>query len=112
MKHKYARPAVLPRGASAPSIKIDLERYEVTINGKPLYLSTVLFDLLRMICEADGRVVSRQDALRKIHGIGRGQANELQTRSIDQSITKLRRKLGKHHVILTVPGRGYKLIRY
>jgi len=58
------------------------------------------FDLLSLLLEANGKVVSR-DALGEVIGRG-GAASDL--RSVDALVSRLRRKL-----IVTVPGFGYRL---
>jgi DNA-binding response OmpR family regulator len=65
-----------------------------------------------MICEADGRVVTREMLLRKIWGQPRNALNAVKSRTIDQHISRIRRSLSKVPIITAVPGRGYKLIRY
>lgn len=99
-------------GLPRPKIQIDKERFEVHVDGVLVPLSSLQFDIFTMICEADGRIVSRNDMMRKLWGFPRDVLNRIQTRTIDQHIARLRRSLPKRPLIQTVPGRGYKLIRY
>jgi DNA-binding response OmpR family regulator len=99
-------------GKLPPQIRIDRERFEVRVDGKVVNLSSVQFDIFVMICEADGRVVSRQDMMKKLWGWPKDVLNAIETRTVDQHISRLRRMLSKRPLIQTVPGRGYKLIRY
>jgi len=58
-----------------------------------------------------GRVVSRDELLREVWGLGAG---DLETRTVDMHVSKLRRKLklnGAGDLLSTVRGRGYLLQR-
>ncbi|MFQ3599316.1 MAG: response regulator transcription factor [Chloroherpetonaceae bacterium] len=66
------------------------------------------FDMLRFFLEHDGEAVSRYDLLDKVWGV----STEVTTRTIDEHIRKLRKKIGddvehpKH--IFTIHGFGYR----
>jgi DNA-binding response OmpR family regulator len=80
---------------------------EITFRGKPLVLTPREFDLLGFLARHPGRVLSREELLRKVWGydyLG-------ETRTVDVHVRRLRVKLGEtHHVIETVTGAGYKLV--
>jgi DNA-binding response OmpR family regulator len=99
-------------GVAAPQIRIDKERFEVWIDNQLRPLSSILFDMFTMICEADGRVVTREDMMRKIWGWPKDVLGKINTRTIDQHISRLRQALSEKAIIQTAAGRGYKLIRY
>jgi DNA-binding response OmpR family regulator len=99
-------------GAKAPAIRIDKERFEVFINEEMVHLPALLFDIFTMICEADGKVVSRVDVIKKLYNLPQHTAKEIKTRTVDQGMCRLRKMLGEIPLIQTVQGRGYKLIRY
>jgi len=88
-------------------IVIDVSRHEVSVNGEGLALTLKEFELLAMLAENRGRVLTREQLLGSIWGyeyIG-------ETRTVDVHIRFLRRKLGaggRH--IATVRGLGYKLL--
>ena len=88
-------------------IVIDVSRHEVTVNGEGVALTLKEFELLAMLAENRGRVLTREQLLGSIWGyeyIG-------ETRTVDVHIRFLRRKLGaggRH--IATVRGLGYKLL--
>jgi len=96
---------------SLPQIRIDKERFQVFIGGKEIVLSTVLFDLFVMICEADGKVVSRDNMIKRVWRCN--PSLRIQHRTIDQHILRLRKLIGRDRpIIRTVRDRGYSLIRY
>ena len=109
--------AVLRRGAppqlqTAPPIQIsDLEinfaGREVQINGDPVELRTQEFEVLKVLAENKGIVLSREQLLSKAWGFD----FYGQTRTVDVHIAQLRRKIAASKVqIETVTGIGYKLV--
>lgn len=106
---------VLRRGASttpmrtlkAGATEINLQRSSVTVHGKPIKLTNKEFELLRELMETRGEVLSREFLLEKIWGYGK--ASEVDSRTIDVHIQRLRQKLGPEggH-ILTVKNVGYR----
>ncbi|MFA6315806.1 MAG: response regulator transcription factor [Elusimicrobiota bacterium] len=110
--------AVLRRSAPAPSgapvraggLEVDLERYEVAVEGRPADLSAKEFELLRCLLAADGRALSREDILEKVWGYDR--AFDIDTRTVDQHVARLRAKLGgEAGRLVTVKNVGYRLKR-
>jgi two-component system, OmpR family, alkaline phosphatase synthesis response regulator PhoP len=95
------------RTLRAGTIEINLQRSQVTVNGKPIKLTTKEFELLRELMETRGEVLSREFLLEKIWGYGK--ASEVDSRTIDVHIQRLRQKLGPEggH-ILTVKNVGYR----
>ena len=86
-------------------LKLDLERHEVTVKNKSVDLSAKEFKLLEFLASNKEKVFSRERLLDDVWGI---QA-EVETRTVDVHIRRLREKLGKagDH-IQTVIGFGYK----
>jgi DNA-binding response OmpR family regulator len=89
-------------------LRLDALTREATWKGKPLTLTPREFELLAFLAGRPGRVFSREELLRKVWGydyVG-------ETRTVDVHVRRLRAKLGeKSHVIETVTGAGYKLVR-
>jgi two-component system response regulator RstA len=81
----------------------------VTLNGKPLEVTSYEFAILRVLAERRGRVLTREQILDYAKG---GSENAFE-RSIDVRISRLRRKLGdpsgSRSIIRTVRGIGYSL---
>lgn len=85
-------------------IRIDPERFEVTLDGKQLTLAKKEFEILFLLCSQPGKVFSREEIFRKVWGY----SESIASRTIDVHISKLREKLGGHY-IKTLKGIGYKL---
>lgn len=96
--------------ATVGGIDVDFERHEVRAGGKPVRLAPKEFTLLKLLIEANGKVLSRDQLLHMVWGHDEGL--ELDTRTVDQHVARLRRKLGAQAKrIETVPNFGYKLAR-
>jgi two-component system alkaline phosphatase synthesis response regulator PhoP len=95
---------VLERGA----LVIDIARMRVTLSDTPVDLTSTEFQLLAAMARQPGRVFTRAQLLKAIHG----SMAEAYDRAIDAHIKNIRRKLDDsgHHaqVILTVHGVGYR----
>ena len=91
---------------------VDLDRHEVTRDGRPIPLTRVELRLLQAILEADGRVLTRDQLLDAVYG--HDQADILD-RTVDVHIGRLRDKLGddadQPRYIATVRGVGYRAAR-
>jgi DNA-binding response OmpR family regulator len=86
------------------------KRHELVRKGKTYALSFYEVELVRLLAERAGEPVSRDELLEKIWGVS-GHAS---TRSVDNFIVKLRKKLeenaAKPEHIVTIYGTGYKLL--
>jgi DNA-binding response OmpR family regulator len=92
----------------AGTLQIDLERYEVKLKNNPITLSTKEFEFLKCLIEQKGKVLSREKLLELIWGVDR--SIDIDTRTVDQHIARLRDKLGPEGArILTVKNVGYRL---
>jgi len=104
---RRGQPAEEPAGWKGWQIEVDWDRRKVKSKRKPVELTPKEFDLLKILIEARGRILSRESLLEKVWGYD--QASEIQSRTVDLHISQLRQKLGpegKH--ILTVTGAGYR----
>ena len=89
-------------------VVLDPGSREVTIDGKPVELTTVEFDILEHLMRAAGRVLSR-DAL--MEALYNRKATPFD-RSMDMHISHLRKKLETDRpLIKTVRGVGYQFCR-
>ncbi len=75
----------------------------VTVDGKPVELTAIEFDLLLALAENRGRVLSREQLLEKVWGTD----FYGDTRVVDVHLGHVRQKLGRE-VIATVRGVGYR----
>lgn len=100
---------VLKKNNSVPSIaiKIDLEKREVLKHGKSIELSSVEFDVLSILVQNKGIVLSRD----RLMDLARGKDFMAFDRSMDVHISHLRQKLENDPknptLIKTVWGVGY-----
>jgi phosphate regulon transcriptional regulator PhoB len=99
-------------GGTAPIVSgrltIDLERHRVAVAGATVELTPKEFDLLRALAEARGRVLSREFLLDRVWGYAA--AGEIESRTVDVHVRRLRVKLGvEGGRITTVKGVGYRL---
>ena len=92
----------------AGGIELDPERYEVRIKGKTVVLTTKEFEFLKILMSAGGRALSRDQLLEKVWGYDRSM--EIDTRTIDQHVARLREKLGSESgLVATVKNVGYRI---
>jgi DNA-binding response OmpR family regulator len=90
------------------ALALDADRHLATVGGEPLTLTPKEFDLLQVFLEAEGRVLSREYLLNRVWGYAR--ADEIESRTIDVHIRRLRSKLGgEGRRITTVKSVGYRL---
>jgi DNA-binding response OmpR family regulator len=89
-------------------LRIDPERRAVQLDGKPVELTYVEFELLRTLAGSPGRVFSRRALLEAVWG----DAAYREPRTIDVHVRHLREKLERDpsepDLILTVRGAGYR----
>jgi two-component system phosphate regulon response regulator PhoB len=97
-----ARPTKLAVGP----LEIDLRAHRVTVNGTRVRVTAMQMRLLVHLATHRDEVVSRADLLRDVWGYN----VELQTRTVDIHVQRLRERLGPAaSLIATVRGVGYRL---
>ena len=87
---------------------IDFDRHEVMVDGRHRHLGPKEFQIFKLLVDADGKVFSRDQLLEQVWGYDHDM--DISTRTVDQHIARIRRKLhpeGKR--ITTVRKFGYKL---
>jgi DNA-binding response OmpR family regulator len=91
-------------------LRIDAAAHTVSVDGVAVNLTRREFDLLRALVEAEGRVLSREFLLDHVWGYTA--AGEIESRTVDVHVRRLRQKLGPAgQLIGTVTGVGYRLER-
>ena len=105
LRRTQARPAADGRVLEFGGLRILSDDRSVTWRGQPCVLSNTEYKLLLVLAEAAGRVLSRDELLKKMRGI---EFDGLD-RSIDNCISKLRKKFDDNvsEKIKTVWGEGY-----
>lgn len=109
--------AVLRRGSSVPDaqirvgeLEIDSGAREAHLNGEKLELSPKEFELLRVLAERSGQVVSKRELMAEVWREPYGGSD----RTIDVHVSWLRSKLGENaqepRYLHTVHGVGLKLV--
>jgi len=97
------------RPVKVGGLEIDPGTMMATLAGKELRLTSYEFNLLRVLAERAGRVLSREQLME----LAKGSAEESFDRSIDVHISRLRAKLGEDprspRILKTVRGSGYLL---
>jgi len=96
-------------GAAPAGLDLDEARRTVRVDGTPVELTALEFDLLALLARDPGVVVRRQTALDQLWGEDFGADDHL----VDVHVANLRRKLGDDpahpRFIETVRGVGYRL---
>ncbi len=105
------------RGESGPraerievgGLVVDAQTMEVSLDGKPVPLTTIEFSLLYALAQRAGRVLAREQLLQMLHG----SSDEAFDRSIDVVVSRLRSKIEQDarnpRLLKTIRGVGYML---
>jgi len=89
------------------AISVDIERHQVTVDGRLIDLTALEFRLLTTLLSRKGRVQTRQALLTDVWGL----SADLATRTVDTHIKRLREKLGvAGPYIETIRGVGYRFL--
>jgi two-component system OmpR family response regulator len=86
-------------------IRLDPDRHLVTVREVEVALSGTEFRLLEILMENAGRVLSKDQLLSRVWGLGPG----VESSVVETYISYLRKKLGEALSIRTVRGVGYQL---
>ncbi len=88
-------------------LHVDFGRHVVCVKNGSVELTAKEFDLLKVLLQANGRVLSRDVLLDRVWGLE--QSLEIETRTVDVHVGQLRRKL-KHEAsrLITVKNTGYR----
>jgi len=87
-------------------LEIDLEQQAVSLNGEPVTLTSMEYQLLLLLAQKPGKPYSRDEILNALKGV----ETELYTRSVDILISRLRQKIKPTNYIKTVRGSGYSFV--
>ena len=108
--------AILRRGGGAEAdqareqvgpIRVDPAAHRAYVDGEEIALTALEFKLLTTFMSRLGRVQTREALLQDVWGV----SSDLQTRTVDTHVKRLREKLGAgRDLIETVRGIGYRMI--
>jgi DNA-binding response OmpR family regulator len=92
-------------------LRIDTIRYDVTLSGRPIHLSTKEMQLLILLASNPHRVYS----IEQLYNLIWGEANYGDLKTVSVHISTLRRKIEKNpsepEYIITLRGFGYKFLK-
>jgi DNA-binding response OmpR family regulator len=104
-----ATPPAPPALALGP-VEVDFHRLQLRREGQLVDLPERAIELLRVLVEADGQIVSRDGLIDRVWGADQA----IGGRRIDNLVVKLRQAIeadpGEPRHILTVHGRGYRFV--
>ncbi len=95
---------------SFDDVEIDFEKFRATREGEPLELTPREFEILKLLIQCHGEVVTRDRMLDEVWG----REVYVTTRTIDNHVLKLRKKTEENpsnpQHILSIYGQGYKFV--
>ena len=91
-------------------LRLDLERRGVTMDGREVALTPTEYDLLRLLAENEGKLMTHPTILREIWGPAYGEESNY----LHVYVSHLRRKIepdpARPRYVLNQPGVGYRLV--
>ena len=102
---RRVRPALAAESLDYAGIDMDLAAHRVRRDGKAVHLGPTEYRLLRHFLENPGRVFSRQQLLETVWP----HSEDIELRTVDVHIRRLRLALGEPNLIRTVRSAGYAL---
>ena len=110
LRRTASRERVVPRLVRGDLV-MDLEKHEVSVEGREVRLTPIEFKLLQALMEFPGRVFTRDQLLAHVYAFDEAAVVD---RTVDVHIGKLREKIrddpNQPRYIQTVRGVGYKLV--
>jgi DNA-binding response OmpR family regulator len=107
---RRSRESPVRRLSAAGGLLLETETRRVTLAEVEVELTSTEFELLRILMESRGHVLSRESLLRKLRGIDA----DIFDRSVDMLVSRLRKKLDDDsrspRYIKTVHGTGYQFV--
>jgi len=107
---RRARETPARRLSGARGLVLEVETRRVTLQDVEIELTSMEFELLRILMDSRGRVLSREMLLRRLRGIDA----EIYDRSVDMLISRLRKKLDDDsrtpRFIKTIWRTGYQFV--
>jgi two-component system KDP operon response regulator KdpE len=90
-------------------LKMDLSRRMVTVADNPISLTPTEYEILRLLLQNSGKVMTHNQLLRQVWGT----AYESEMHILRVNISNLRRKIeadpARPHYLITEPGVGYRI---
>jgi two-component system KDP operon response regulator KdpE len=90
---------------------VDSDRHQVTVDGRPIALTRIEFDLLSLFARNEGKLLTHRAILREVWG----PAYQIESHYLHVYVSRLRGKIEadpRHpRYLITEPGAGYRLVR-
>jgi DNA-binding response OmpR family regulator len=86
---RRARAAPMKRLTATGGLALETETRRVTLNEEEVSLTSMEFELLRILMESRGHVLTRESLLRRLRGLDA----DIFDRSVDMLVSRLRKKL-------------------
>jgi two-component system phosphate regulon response regulator PhoB len=102
---RRVRPALAAEQLDYAGLEMDLTAHRVRREGKPVSVGPTEYRLLRHFLENPGRVFSRQQLLETVWP----HSEDIELRTVDVHIRRLRQAIGEPDLIRTVRSAGYAL---
>ncbi len=106
---RHSTQAALEPVFESDNLKVDLSRRQVKVDGEEISLTPTEYDLLRLLVQNAGRVLTHRQMLRQVWG----NAYESEAHLLRVNMSNLRRKIepdpSRPRYIITEPGVGYRL---
>ena len=102
---RRVRPALAAESLDYAGVEMDLAAHRVRRDGKPVALGPTEYRLLRHFLENPGRVMSREQLLATVWP----HSEDIELRTVDVHIRRLRHALGEPDLVRTVRSAGYAL---
>ena len=94
----------------AKGLSIDFDKYEVTVNGRPVHFTNIEFKIIEMLCKYSGKVLTYDYILKEIWGPYAKEDNKI----LRVNMANIRRKIEENpaepQYVFTEAGVGYRMI--
>lgn len=87
------------------SVKLNRTKHQVFYDDREIFLTVKEFDLLCILLENKGNIITREQLLSKVWKTD----TDVETRTVDVHIRYLRKKLNDENIIETIRGVGYRI---
>jgi two-component system KDP operon response regulator KdpE len=92
-------------------LRLDLEKHAVSVSGQAVSLTPTEFELLRVLAQNEGKLLTHRMLLRDVWG----PAYDRESHYLHVYVSQLRRKIepdpARPRYLLTEPGAGYRFVR-
>ena len=92
------------------SLRVDLSRREVKVNGQAVHLTPNEFKLLAVLVKNAGKVLTHRQLLKEVWGPGSGNETHYLRVYLNQLRQKIEVDAARPRYLLTEPGVGYRLV--